>query len=115
MHEIVLAPLAREDLARLIADSLRGESERATPLAQLVHEKTAGNPFFAIQFLSALADEGLFVFDHANLRWSWDLNRIHVKGYTDNVVDLMVGKLTRLPLRPSQGSTALPVWHSSSC
>src|SRR6202000_497042 len=26
----------------------------------------------------------------------WDLNRIHDKGYTDNVVDLMVSKLTRL-------------------
>jgi len=26
----------------------------------------------------------------------WDLNRIHAKGYTDNVVDLMVGKLNRL-------------------
>ena len=32
---------------------------RAAPLAQLVHEKTAGNPFFVIQFLSALAEEGL--------------------------------------------------------
>ena len=31
-------------------------------------------------------------------RWSWDLDRIHAKGYTDNVVDLMVGKLTRLPV-----------------
>ena len=30
-------------------------------------------------------------------RWSWDLNRIHAKGYADNVVDLMVGKLARLP------------------
>ena len=29
-------------------------------------------------------------------RWCWDLNRIHAKGYTDNVVDLMVGKLNRL-------------------
>src|SRR5207302_368674 len=29
-------------------------------------------------------------------RWSWDLGRIHAKGYTDNLVDLMVGKLTRL-------------------
>ena len=97
VHEIVLAPLSREDLGRLITDSLRGELERASPLAQLVHEKTAGNPFFAIQFLSALAEEGLLTFDHANARWSWDLNRIHAKGYTDNVVDLMVGKLTRLP------------------
>ena len=30
-------------------------------------------------------------------RWTWDLDRIRAKGYTDNVVDLMVGKLTRLP------------------
>ena len=97
VHEIVLAPLAREDLGRLIADSLHCEPERATPLAQLVNEKTAGNPFFVIQFLSALAEEGLLTFDHGDARWSWDLNRIHAKGYTDNVVDLMVGKLTRLP------------------
>ena len=31
------------------------------------------------------------------MRWSWDLLRIHAKGYTDNVVDLMVAKITRLP------------------
>ena len=53
--------------------------------------KTAGNPFFAIQFISALAEEGLLTFDHDAARWSWDLDRIHAKGYTDNVVDLMVG------------------------
>ena len=64
---------------------------------QIVHEKTGGNPFFAIQFLHALADEGLLVFDHAEARWSWDLDRIHAKRYTDNVVDLMVVKLNRLP------------------
>ena len=32
----------------------------------------------------------------------WDLERIHAKGYTDNVVDLMVGKLTRLPAETQQ-------------
>ena len=26
------------------------------------------------------------------------LDRVHAKGYTDNVVDLMVGKLNRLPV-----------------
>ena len=31
-------------------------------------------------------------------RWSWDLDRIHAKRYRDNVVDLMVGRLNRLPL-----------------
>jgi PAS domain S-box-containing protein len=95
--EIALAPLTEEHLGQLTADALRCELERAAPLAQLVHEKTGGNPFFAIQFISSLADERLLVFDHAVARWSWDLDRIHARGYTDNVVDLMVGKLTRLP------------------
>ena len=114
VHEIILAPLAREDLGRLIADSVRCEPERATPLAQLVHEKTAGNPFFAIQFLSALAEEGLLTFDHGDARWSWDLNRIHAKGYTDNVVDLMVGKLTRLPVETQRALQQLACMGSSA-
>jgi PAS domain S-box-containing protein len=98
VQEILLAPLTSEDLARLIADSIHSEPERLTPLAQLVHDKTAGNPFFVIQFISTLAEEGLLTFDHGAARWSWDLDRIHAKGYTDNVVDLMIGKLNRLPV-----------------
>jgi PAS domain S-box-containing protein len=97
IEEITLAPLAREHLGQLIADALRCEPGRTAPLAGLVHDKTAGNPFFAIQFLRALGQEGLLSFDHGAAHWSWDLGRIHAKGYTDNVVDLMVGKVTRLP------------------
>ena len=95
--EITLIALAREHLGQLIADALRCDPASVSPLAQLVHEKTGGNPFFAIQFMSSLAEEGLLTFDHDAVRWSWNLDRIHAKGYTDNVVDLMVGKLTRLP------------------
>jgi len=40
------------------------------------------------------AEEALLTFDHGSGRWSWDLSRIQAKGYTDNVVDLMIGKLT---------------------
>ena len=98
IEEITLAPLAREHLTQLISDALRCKPERAAPLAQLVHERSAGNPFFALQFMSALAEEGLLSLDHDLARWSWDISRIHAKGYTDNVVDLMVGKLTRLPV-----------------
>jgi len=97
VQDIVLAPLAHEDLRQLAADSLHCEPQRAEPLALLIHEKTTGNPFFAIQFFSALAEENLLVFNHGERRWFWDLNSIRAKGYTDNVVDLMVGKLNRLP------------------
>jgi predicted ATPase/signal transduction histidine kinase len=97
IHDIVLAPLTRDDVEALITDSLHCAPGQAAPLARLVVEKTSGNPFFAIQFLTALFEEGLLTFDHAEARWRWDLLRIHDKGYTDNVVELMAGKLNRLP------------------
>jgi predicted ATPase/signal transduction histidine kinase len=98
VHEIVLAPLTCRDFGRLLVDTLHCELGRIKPLAHLVHAKTIGNPFFAIQFVSALAEEHLLSFDHGTGKWSWDLNRIQAKGYTDNVADLMVGKLNRLAI-----------------
>jgi PAS domain S-box-containing protein len=98
VQEINLAPLGEEDLGRLIADTLSCMPPVAAPLARLMHEKTGGNPFFAIQFISALAEEGLLRFDHDAASWRWELDRLHAKGYTDNVADLMAGKLTRLPV-----------------
>src|SRR5580658_4783651 len=102
VQEVHLASLAPDDLGQLIADALRCDPADAAPLVQLVHEKTAGNPFFVIQFLYSLAEEGLLCFDHDASRWSWDLDRIREKGYTDNVVDLMVDKLTQLPVETQQ-------------
>src|SRR5438309_3419613 len=98
VQELRLGPLSRDDGGQLVADAVRCEPAHAAPLAELVHEKTGGNPFFVIQFLSALADEGLLALDPDAARWSWDLGRMHAKGYTDNVVALMVGRLTQLPL-----------------
>lgn len=99
VDDIVLTPLNYDDLGQLIADSLSCEPRHARPLIQLIQEKTGGNPFFSIQFLHALADEALLVLDHREARWSWDIDRIHAKRYTDNVVDLMVVKLNRLPAK----------------
>ncbi|WFU45486.1 AAA family ATPase (plasmid) [Bradyrhizobium sp. CB82] len=98
VQDIKLAPLRAEDVGGLVADSLRCEVAQAALLAQLVHAKTDGNPFFVIQFLHALADEGLLIFDHERARWSWNIGAIQAKRYTDNVVELLVGRLTRLPL-----------------
>ena len=107
VSEIKLGALDYEHVERLTADALRGKLEDAAPLSELVHAKTAGNPFFVLQFLYALADEGLLAFDHGAQRWSWDVDRIHAKGYTDNVVDLMVGKLARLPPETPEGAAAV--------
>src|SRR5262249_38671108 len=97
VHGITLAPLAGAHLGQLLADALRCEPERSAPLAQVVREKTGGNPFFTTQFMASLSEETMLAFDHDAACWSWDLDRIHAKGYTDNVVDLMIMKLVRLP------------------
>jgi len=98
VQEVVLTPLSRDHLTRWIADSLHQEAGPVARLATLVYEKTAGNPFFSIQFMSELVDERLLLFEHGTARWSWNADRIGSKGYTDNVADLMVGKLNRLPV-----------------
>jgi PAS domain S-box-containing protein len=96
VHDIVLAPLGVADVGRLVADALHCRAERAEPLAELVHEKTGGNPFFTIQFLMMLGEERLLIYDARASDWTWDVHRIRAKGYTDNVVELVVGKLNRL-------------------
>ncbi|WP_437873536.1 AAA family ATPase [Sorangium sp. So ce363] len=96
ISDIALGPLSREHLAALVSDELHCSGEAAAPLSDLVHEKTGGNPFFAIQFLSALHEERLIEFDEGAEAFRWDVARIRGKGFTDNVVDLMVGKLVRL-------------------
>ena len=48
VQEIRLSPLVPDDLGQLVADGLRCEPARAGPLVRLVHQKTAGNPFFLI-------------------------------------------------------------------
>ena len=114
VHEIVLSPLSCEDLGRLIADSLHCEPIRLAPLARLVHQRTAGNPFFATQFITALAEEELLRFDHASRSWVWDVSRIGSKGYTDNVVDLMLGKLNRLPVETQKALKAFACLGNSA-
>jgi PAS domain S-box-containing protein len=107
VQEIVLAPLGLDDVGRLVADALHCEPERVRPLAQLVQEKTGGNPFFAIQFFTALAEEGLLAFDPVARAWQWDMDRIRAKSYTDNVVELMADKLMRFSATTQQALTQL--------
>jgi PAS domain S-box-containing protein len=96
VQEIILGPLTRGAVEQMITDSLDCDRANARPLARLIHEKTGGNPFFAIQFFMELSEEGLLRFDHDMAGWTWDVSRIHAKGLSNNVVDLMAIKIGRL-------------------
>lgn len=96
LNRVVLGPLQLADLTLLVRDSLRGSAEEAAPLAQLVLEKTGGNPFFVIQFLKTLEQEGFLTFDPGQGKWTYQVEAIARAPLTDNVVDLMTRKIQRL-------------------
>ena len=55
--EIPLEPLGPDDTRELLAD-LAGEDPSLDGLAELIHERTAGNPFFVEEIVRALAEAG---------------------------------------------------------
>ena len=102
VRDVVLRPLTLHDVVKLVAHSLSCATDSAEPLAQLVYEKTGGNPFFTIQFFTSLTEEGVLRFDPARSAWTWDLSRIRTKEYTDNLGEFMAGKLQRLSRRSQE-------------
>ncbi|HEY9239544.1 MAG TPA: AAA family ATPase, partial [Burkholderiaceae bacterium] len=101
ISEIALRPLDVEDIGWLVADTLRTDTHRVAALARRVHERTGGNPFFAGQFITELADEHLLLYDAPTAGWTWDIARIDALAEADPgadaVVALMALKLQRLP------------------
>lgn len=98
---ITLPPLGLCDLAALLRDTFDRDLDATLPLARVVQAKTGGNPFFVGQFVTALCDEGLvhFSFGDRGSRpsWRWSMTDIARTEITDNVVELMVRRLRKLP------------------
>jgi len=99
---IMLTPLKEEDIENLIKDSLSYKGEDVKDLTHLVFKKTEGNPFFTIQFLMSLYQEKLLVFDNHKMEWTWKLDDIKKKQYTDNVADFMISRIQKLNAEDQQ-------------
>ena len=93
---IALRPLELAHVTELIADSMGIAAELARPLAIVVHDKTAGNPFFVNMFLRSLHQDRLISSDLRRKTWTYDLPRINALDITANVVDLMVSRIRKL-------------------
>ncbi|MCE7987804.1 MAG: GAF domain-containing protein [Caldilinea sp. CFX5] len=101
VSHIALGPLDLCHLNQLVSETLKCDDATALPLAHLLLEKTAGNPFFVRQFLLSLYQEALLTFDPNQGQWRFVLSQIEQKGMTDNVVTLMAGKIQKLA-QPTQ-------------
>ncbi len=113
INQITLKPLAFEHINQLTADSLQQDLTTVNSLTDLVMRKTNGNPFFVNQFLKTLHEESLLHFVAPTVEqkpyWKWNIAQIEAMNITDNVVDLMVGKLKKLPEATQQ------ILHLAAC
>ncbi len=93
---LALGPLALDHVTELLSDALRRPPDEVRPLAEEVHGRTGGNPFFVRQFIERVVSRGAVRFDPAAARWVWDLDAIAAEGITDNVADLVAQRLDEL-------------------
>ncbi|HSD28887.1 MAG TPA: AAA family ATPase, partial [Vicinamibacteria bacterium] len=96
VDRVVLEPLGLADLEHFVGDCLHRHDGETQALARLVAEKTAGNPFFVIQFLKTLWRDGLLQFDPERAAWTFTMEEIARAPMTDNVIELMSRRIERL-------------------
>jgi serine/threonine protein kinase len=101
INTIVLKPLELEDVIEFVAETLsidlNDDRRKLNLLAELLYEKTQGNPFFLTQLIKSLHHDGLLTFNYDLQEWQWNIIEIQQQTITDNIVDLMVNKLRQLP------------------
>ncbi|WP_426548190.1 AAA family ATPase, partial [Dapis sp. BLCC M126] len=94
---ITLTPLSVPHINQLVAETLSCSQDLATPLTDLVYQKTKGNPFFTTQFLKGLHEDDLIAFNRNLGYWECDLVKVRDATLTDDVVEFMAGRLHKLP------------------
>jgi diguanylate cyclase (GGDEF)-like protein len=96
INSISLGPLSVDSINMIIINTLICDPETSRPLAELISKKTAGNPFFVIQFLKNIYDNRLLELD-PETGWKWDIEKIRQMQVTENVIEFMAAKISRFP------------------
>lgn len=96
INKISLDPLKQKDVNELLCAFMKTNKSEVEKLAEITYEKTKGNPFFINQFLKSLYDDDMLRIDPVK-GWLWNLNQIQKMEVTDNVIDILVSNIERLP------------------
>lgn len=99
---ITLAPLAEDEIVQYVSTTLCRPKEQVLPLALVIQSKTAGNPFYMREMLSACHRKKCVWYDYRDSQWHYDLDRLfeQFQGEKDyDVLDtgFITHRLTELP------------------
>lgn len=97
VHRISLSPLSESSLNDFVADTLHMSADQTHALSERLWTKTHGNALFAGAYLAKLYRDGLIHFDRQAQGWAWHMAQIEAAPIADNVVDVLVQRLSQLP------------------
>jgi len=118
MTELEVDALSADDISGLIKSRMRVDHDATIKgLAALCVKRTMGNPYFVLEFLRMLKNEGLLTYDAEGRKWMWDLSQIEeVTMSTANVVVLLQKKFRGRPSRSNGCYNMQPASdHPSVC
>jgi len=97
VQHLPLAPLDPICANQYVADTLHCDKEQSQLLTDILYRKTGGNPFFLGQLLLSAYEENLLKLSTQDGCLKWDSDSIREMPMTDDVINLMLGKLQKLP------------------
>ena len=106
VQSLGLSGVNRNELNCMTSDALCILPRHCKDLADIIHSKTKGDPYFALEMLRALVDRGLLQFNFPKRRWTWNQANIMYLDVTSNVLHLLKSKMMSMP---NQMQTALKV------
>ena len=72
------------------------DSKKTRGLAEIVHQKTNGIPYFVLEFMRALHDEELLYYETTKLQWTWLEHEISLHNVAENVAGVVSRRLQKL-------------------
>lgn len=93
-HQLELTPLSAQAILHLLADTLQTSTAEVSPLAELLLQKTSGNPFYLKQLMQKLHETQLLQYNDA-VGWHWDSRAIAQLNITDNHAAITSERLSR--------------------
>ncbi|MFN3236432.1 MAG: ATP-binding protein [Pseudomonadales bacterium] len=100
-NQFKLDNLNQDSVKQLLTSCLYRSPEEVEGLAEIVHQKTRGNPLAVREFLNEVYRAKHLFFDRKHREWNWDIDGISMSKPTNNVGEVLaqnLGKLDRSTL-----------------
>ncbi len=91
--QLALTGLSLGDVQTILSEALKQPLEACLDLAEMIYDRTQGNPLFVGETLQKLIHEKMIAFDVTRRAWTWDLARISQLPWSEDVVELIAERL----------------------